>query len=469
MTDSSFLKIVVIGCGYVGLVTGACLASLGRTVVCVDTDIQKIEGILKGRLPIYEPGLDDLVKAGKESGRLSFDTKLDQALSGAKAAFIAVGTPSDPETGRADLVYVIKAAEDVARLASNDLVLVHKSTVPVGTGDQVEGLFESGTPGPDSSYHSTHQIEVASNPEFLREGQAIDDFMNPDRLVIGVNSSHAEQVLRDIYRPLTDRGVPILVMGRRSAEMVKYAANAYLAIKVAFVNEVADICEKGQADIADVARGIGLDRRISPHFLSVGPGFGGSCFPKDTSEMAGLARMLERPSRLIEAAIDSNNERKNSLVERVVTAIETHCPDKLDPDEWGSEKLSGWTIAVFGLTFKAGTDDMRDSAALSLVPDLLERGAIIQAYDPEGMENGKKALASLLDKDRQKQIHYMKSPATTVRLADMAVILTEWPQFSRLSPELLEELSMRLLLDFRNLYDPAFFASTDIIYVSLGR
>ena len=465
MTDSPPLKIVVIGCGYVGLVTGACLASLGRTVVCVDTDVQKVEGILKGRLPIYEPGLDDLVKAGKESGRLSFDTKLDQALSGAKAAFIAVGTPSDPETGRADLVYVIKAAEDVAKFANNDLVLVHKSTVPVGTGDQVEGLFESGKPGIDSS----HQIEVASNPEFLREGQAIGDFMNPDRLVIGVNSSHAEQVLRDIYRPLTDRGVPILVMGRRSAEMVKYAANAYLAIKVAFVNEVADICEKGQADIADVAHGIGLDRRISPHFLSVGPGFGGSCFPKDTSEMAGLARMLERPSRLIEAAIDSNNERKNSLAARVVTAIETHCPDKLDPDEWGSEKLSGWTIAVLGLTFKAGTDDMRDSAALSLVPDLLERGAIIQAYDPEGMDNSKKLFETILDKEAQKQIHYMKSVDSALQQADLAVILTEWPEFSHLAPDLLEKLSMRLLLDFRNLYDPAFFASTDIIYVSLGR
>ena len=465
MTDSPPLKIVVIGCGYVGLVTGTCLASLGRTVVCVDTDVQKVEGILKGRLPIYEPGLDDLVKAGKESGRLSFDTKLDQALSGAKAAFIAVGTPSDPETGRADLVYVIKAAEDVAKFASNDLVLVHKSTVPVGTGDQVEGIFESGTLGIDSS----HQIEVASNPEFLREGQAIGDFMNPDRLVIGVNSTHAEQVLRDIYRPLTDRGVPILVMGRRSAEMVKYAANAYLAIKVAFVNEVADICEKGQADIADVAHGIGLDRRISPHFLSVGPGFGGSCFPKDTSEMAGLARMLERPSRLIEAAIDSNNERKSGLAARVVTAIETHCPDKLDPDEWGSEKLSGLTIAVLGLTFKAGTDDMRDSAALSLVPDLLERGTIIQAYDPEGMDNSKKLFEAILDKEAQKRIHYMKSVDSALQQADLAVILTEWPQFSRLNPELLEKLSMQLLLDFRNLYDPAFFASTDIIYVSLGR
>ena len=460
MTDTAPLKIVVIGCGYVGLVTGACLASLGRTVVCVDTDVQKVEGILKGRLPIYEPGLDDLVKAGKESGRLSFDTKLDQALPGAKAAFIAVGTPSDPETGRADLVYVIKAAEEIAKFASNDLVLVHKSTVPVGTGDQVEGIFESGTPGIDSS----HQIEVASNPEFLREGQAIDDFMNPDRLVIGVNSGHAEQVLRDIYRPLTDRGVPILVMGRRSAEMVKYAANAYLAIKVAFVNEVADICEKGQADIADVAHGIGLDRRISPHFLSVGPGFGGSCFPKDTSEMAGLARMLERPSRLIEAAIDSNNERKSGLAARVVTAIETHHPDKLS-----SEKLSGLTIAVLGLTFKAGTDDMRDSAALSLVPDLLERGAIIQAYDPEGMENGKKIFETILDKEAQKRIHYMKSVDSALQQADLAVILTEWPEFSHLAPDLLEELSMRLLLDFRNLYDPAFFESTDIIYVSLGR
>ena len=460
MTDSPPLKIVVIGCGYVGLVTGACLASLGRTVVCVDTDVQKVEGILKGRLPIYEPGLDDLVKAGKESGRLSFDTKLDQALSGAKAAFIAVGTPSDPETGRADLVYVIKAAEDVAKFANNDLVLVHKSTVPVGTGDQVEGLFESGKPGSDSS----NQIEVASNPEFLREGQAIGDFMNPDRLVIGVNSGHAEQVLRDIYRPLTDRGVPILVMGRRSAEMVKYAANAYLAIKVAFVNEVADICEKGQADIADVAHGIGLDRRISPHFLSVGPGFGGSCFPKDTSEMAGLARMLERPSRLIEAAIDSNNERKSGLAARVVTAIQTYCPDKLS-----AEKLSGLTIAVLGLTFKAGTDDMRDSAALSLVPDLLERGAIIQAYDPEGMDNSKKLFEAILDKEAQKQIHYMKSVDSALQQADLAVILTEWPQFSRLNPELLEKLSMQLLLDFRNLYDPAFFASTDIIYVSLGR
>ena len=460
MTDTAPLKIVVIGCGYVGLVTGACLASLGRTVVCVDTDVQKVEGILKGHLPIYEPGLDDLVKAGKESGRLSFDTKLDQALPGARAAFIAVGTPSDPETGRADLVYVIKAAEDVAKLANNDLVLVHKSTVPVGTGDQVEGLFESGKP----DRHSACKIEVASNPEFLREGQAIDDFMNPDRLVIGVNSSHAEQVLRDIYRPLTDRGVPILVMGRRSAEMVKYAANAYLAIKVAFVNEVADICEKGQADIADVAHGIGLDRRISPHFLSVGPGFGGSCFPKDTSEMAGLARMLERPSRLIEAAIDSNNERKSGLAARVVTAIETHHPDKLS-----SEKLSGLTIAVLGLTFKAGTDDMRDSAALSLVPDLLERGAIIQAYDPEGMDNSKKLFETILDKEAQKQIHYMKSVDSALQQADLAVILTEWPEFSHLAPDLLEKLSMRLLLDFRNLYDPAFFASTDIIYVSLGR
>ena len=460
MTDTAPLKIVVIGCGYVGLVTGACLASLGRTVVCVDTDVQKVDGILKGRLPIYEPGLDDLVKAGKESGRLSFDTKLDQALPGAKAAFIAVGTPSDPETGRADLVYVIKAAEEIAKFASNDLVLVHKSTVPVGTGDQVEGIFESGTPGIDSS----HQIEVASNPEFLREGQAIGDFMNPDRLVIGVNSTHAEQVLRDIYRPLTDRGVPILVMGRRSAEMVKYAANAYLAIKVAFVNEVADICEKGQADIADVAHGIGLDRRISPHFLSVGPGFGGSCFPKDTSEMAGLARMLERPSRLIEAAIDSNNDRKNSLAARVVTAIETHHVDKLS-----AEKLSGWTIAVLGLTFKAGTDDMRDSAALSLVPDLLERGAIIQAYDPEGMENSKKLFETILDKEAQKRIHYMKSVEAALQQADLAVILTEWPEFSHLAPDLLEKLSMRLLLDFRNLYDPAIFAPTEVIYASLGR
>ena len=367
------MRIVMIGTGYVGLVSGACFADFGHEVVCVDKDQSKIDALLDGEIPIFEPGLDELVAKNVAAGRLSFTLDLAEALPGTDAVFIAVGTPSRRGDGHADLSYVYAAAREMAPLLPAGVVVVDKSTVPVGTGDEVERIIRETAP--------ELEFSVASNPEFLREGAAIDDFKRPDRVVIGVNDSRAEEVLAEIYRPLTRNESPLVVMSRRGAELTKYAANAFLATKIGFINEIADLCEKVGADVRDVARGIGLDSRIGNRFLMPGPGYGGSCFPKDTLALLKTGQDYESPLRIVESVVASNDQRKRSMGRKVINAL-------------GGGEQHGKTVAVLGLTFKANTDDMRDSPAISVVQALQDAGISVKAYDPEGMEQAKKQSCS---------------------------------------------------------------------------
>jgi len=433
------MRIVMIGTGYVGLVSGACFSDFGHDVVCVDKDAGKVDALLAGRIPIFEPGLDQLVANNFEAGRLAFTLDLAAAVPEADAVFIAVGTPSRRGDGHADLSYVHAAAEEMAPLLRPGAVVVTKSTVPVGTGDTVERIIRKHRPDLEFS--------VASNPEFLREGAAIDDFKRPDRVVVGVNDEHAETVLREIYRPLVRSESPLLVMSRRAAELTKYAANAFLATKISFINEIADLCERVGADVQDVAYGIGLDTRIGARFLQPGPGYGGSCFPKDTLALLKTGEDYEAPLRIVEAVVKSNESRKRSMGRKVVQAL--------------GGKAHGKTVAVLGLTFKANTDDMRDSPAIAIVQALQDAGVQIRAYDPEGMEQA----AKVIDK-----VTYCTDAYDAMDGADAAVIVTEWDAFRALDLDRVQSLlKTPLLVDLRNLYDHAELERRGFRYIGVGR
>ncbi|KRA84231.1 UDP-glucose dehydrogenase family protein [Altererythrobacter sp. Root672] len=433
------MRIVMIGSGYVGLVSGACLADFGHQVCCVDKDASKIEALHNGRIPIFEPGLDELVAKNVAAGQLEFSLDLIEALPNADAVFIAVGTPSRRGDGHADLSYVYAAAREMAPHLDPGTVVVTKSTVPVGTGDEVERIIREQCP--DLTF------SVASNPEFLREGAAIEDFKRPDRVVIGVNDDHAANVLREIYRPLLGNETRLLVMTRRAAELTKYAANAFLATKISFINEIADLCERVGADVQNVAKGIGLDTRIGARFLQPGPGYGGSCFPKDTLALLKTAQDYEAPLRIVEAVVTSNDNRKRSMGRKVIHALD-------GPPQ-------GKTVALLGLTFKANTDDMRDSPSLAIVRALQDAGVTVRAFDPEGMEQAAKVLDD---------VTYCDDAYDAMEGADAAVIVTEWDAFRALDFQRAGTvLRNSLLVDLRNLYDRADIERHGFRYVAVGR
>ncbi len=434
------MQIAMIGGGYVGLVSGACLAEFGNDVAVVETDRPKLTALREGRMPIFEPGLDRLVTENVAAGRLSFGDDIAAAVAGAEAVFIAVGTPSRRGDGHADLSYVYAAAEQVARAMTGYAVIVTKSTVPVGTGRRIAEIVRETRPD--------LEFDVASNPEFLREGSAIGDFMRPDRVAIGTESERAREVMRRLYRPLYLIEAPILFSGIETAELTKYAANAFLAMKVTFINEIADLCERTGADVHDVARGIGLDGRIGRKFLHPGPGFGGSCFPKDTLALVRIAQDAGAPSRLIEAVVSVNDARKAGMAMRVIIAC--------------GGSVRGRTVAVLGLTFKPETDDMRDSPSLPIVSRLVEDGAVVQAFDPEGMEQARPLLPD--------GVRYCRNAMDAVTGADVLVVVTEWNEFRALSPASLKA-AMRgdVVVDLRNVYDPEAMRQAGFAYHSIGR
>ncbi|MEE7476086.1 UDP-glucose/GDP-mannose dehydrogenase family protein [Methylobacterium hispanicum] len=433
------MRIAMIGSGYVGLVSGTCFADFGHQVVCVDKDPAKIAALNAGRMPIYEPGLDALVAENVEQGRLSFTTELKPAVAEADAVFIAVGTPSRRGDGFADLSFVFAAAREIAEAVNGFTVVVTKSTVPVGTGDEVERIIREIRPDAE--------VAVASNPEFLREGAAIGDFKRPDRIVVGAEDPRAEEVLREIYRPLFLNQAPILVTGRRTAELTKYAANAFLATKITFINEIADLCEQVGADVQQVARGIGLDNRIGAKFLHAGPGYGGSCFPKDTLALVKTAQDAGTPVRLVETVVAVNDSRKRAMARKVVQAC--------------GGSVRGKTVAVLGLTFKPNTDDMRDAPSLSIITGLQDAGARVRAYDPEGMEAAKPLLGG---------VAYARDAYDCAEGADALVIVTEWNAFRALDlARLGQAMAGRVLVDLRNVYDQASVQRHGFRYVSVGR
>jgi len=433
------MKIAMVGSGYVGLVSGACFADFGHDVVCIDKDQGKIDRLHAGIMPIYEPGLDDLVASNVKAGRLGFTTDLGEGIKGADAIFIAVGTPSRRGDGHADLTFVYEVAREVGEKLANDAVVVTKSTVPVGTGDEVERIIaETGT---------AHRVSVVSNPEFLREGAAIGDFKRPDRIVIGAEDEFGREVMREVYRPLFLNESPILFTSRRTSELIKYAANAFLATKITFINEMADLCEKVGVNVQDVSRGIGLDGRIGGKFLHAGPGYGGSCFPKDTQALVATGRKHDAPLRIVETVVDINEKRKQRMAEKVIAAM--------------GGKLAGKTVAVLGLTFKPETDDMRDSPSLVIVPALQAAGAALRVYDPEGMGEAKKLLSGL---------EWCEGPYQAVEGADAVVIITEWNQFRALDLDRLKRLLKQpLMIDLRNIYKPQEMSQAGFTYHSVGR
>lgn len=433
------MRIAMIGTGYVGLVSGACFAEFGVNVTCVDRDEDKIKRLNAGEIPIYEPGLDDLVKANTEAGRLVFTTDLKSAVDGAEAIFIAVGTPSRRGDGHADLSYVHGAAMDIAAHLSEYAVVVTKSTVPVGTGRQVEKIIRTACPD--------LEFDVVSNPEFLREGSAINDFMRPDRVVIGAETERAQKVMRQLYRVLYLIETPILFTGLETAELVKYAANTFLATKISFINEIADLCEKVGADVHDVARGVGLDGRIGRKFLHPGPGYGGSCFPKDTLALVKTAQDSDAPLQIIETVVRVNEQRKARMAEKIITACGGDVANK--------------TIAVLGLTFKPNTDDMRDSASLAIIPALQKAGAEVRAFDPEGMKEAKGLLTD---------VTYCDDAYDAMTDADAVVLLTEWNQFRNLDFERVKKLlKSPNMIDLRNVYSPDDMKAAGFSYTCVGR
>lgn len=435
------MKLAMIGAGYVGLVSGACFADFGHEVVCVDSDAGRVARLRRGDLTIYEPGLDVLVAGNVAVGRLGFDTDIASAVKDADAVFIAVGTPSRRGDGHADLSYVYGAAREIAGALDGFTLVVTKSTVPVATGDKVERIIREARPDAE--------FEVASNPEFLREGSAIEDFKRPDRVVIGAESERAREWLRLIYRPLSLNETPILFTDRRTAELTKYAANALLATKVAFINEMADICERTGGNVQQVARGIGLDRRIGPKFLHAGPGYGGSCFPKDTQALARIAASVEAPSRIVEAVIASNAERKSRMADRVIEAC--------------GGSVSGRRIGILGVTFKPNTDDMRDAPSCEIVSGLRDKGADVYAYDPVGMD----AAAEL---GAFSGVTWCEDAYATMAGADAVVIITEWDQFRALDlNRMREEMQAPVLVDMRNVYTPEETRKAGLKYISVGR
>ncbi|WP_395676642.1 UDP-glucose dehydrogenase family protein [Inquilinus sp.] len=434
------MRIAMIGSGYVGLVSGTCFSELGHDVICVDRDPERIEKLRRNIMPIYEPGLDALVAKNVAGGRLAFTTDLKAAVDGADAVFIAVGTPSRRGDGRADLTYVYAAAAEIANALTGYAVVVTKSTVPVGTGREVAAII--GKTRPDADF------DVASNPEFLREGAAINDFMRPDRVVIGVESDRARDVLSSIYRPLYLIERPIVSTTLETAELIKYASNSFLAMKITFINEVANLCEKVGADVHDVAKAIGLDGRIGPKFLHPGPGYGGSCFPKDTLAFAQTAQDYGARQHVVETVIEVNERRKAEMTDRIVAAFGGSVRDR--------------TIAVLGLTFKPNTDDMREAPSLTILPALLQAGARIQAFDPEGMEEARKHLPP--------GIIYATSAYDVLEGADGTVVLTEWNEFRGLDLKRMRE-AMRgdVFIDLRNVYKPGEMTSAGFSYQGLGR
>ena len=434
------MKIVMIGTGYVGLVSGACFSEFGFDVTCVDKDEKKIAKLHKGDIPIYEPGLDELVGRNYAAGRLSFTTDLGSAVAQADAVFIAVGTPTRRGDGHADLSYVHAAAAEIAAHLDGYTVIVTKSTVPVGTGQQVSDIVRKTRPDAD--------FDVASNPEFLREGSAINDFMRPDRVVVGTSSERAVDVMRQLYRPLFLIETPILFTSLETAELTKYAANAFLAVKISYINQIADLCEKVNADVHDVAKGMGLDKRIGGKFLHPGPGYGGSCFPKDTLALVKTAELFESDVPLVSGVVSYNSERKQEMAQRVIDAMQGD--------------VAGKKIAILGLAFKPETDDMRESPSIELITELTKKGALVTAYDPAAIEEAKQHLPA--------SVTYAETTAACLKGADCAVLVTEWNEFRALTPLSFTELMAgNVLVDLRNVYDPSAIRAANIHYSSIGR
>jgi UDPglucose 6-dehydrogenase len=429
----------MVGAGYVGLVSGACLADFGHEVTCIDKDPAKISSLMDGVMPIYEPGLAELVAANVKAGRLAFTSDLAEAMDGAEAIFIAVGTPSRRGDGHADLTYVYEVAREIGQHLKTPAAIVTKSTVPVGTGDEVERIIrESGT---------SAQFAVVSNPEFLREGAAIGDFKRPDRIVIGAENEFGRQLMSEVYRPLFLNRAPILFTSRRSAELIKYAANAFLATKITFINEMADLCEKVGGDVQDVARGIGLDGRIGPKFLHAGPGYGGSCFPKDTLALLKTAEDYDSPTRIVEAVVKVNDSRKRAMGRKVIEAL--------------GGTARGKRVALLGLTFKPNTDDMRDAPSIAIAQALVDAGAQVSAYDPEGME---------LAKPLMPEVEMAENSYAAIEGADAVVIVTEWDAFRALDlKRVMSLVNAPLLVDLRNIYEPEEMRAAGFTYISVGR
>jgi UDPglucose 6-dehydrogenase len=433
------MRIAMIGTGYVGLVSGACFADFGHHVTCVDKDERKIDALLRGEIPIFEPGLDALVASNVKSGRLGFSLDLSEAVKSADAVFIAVGTPSRRGDGHADLTYVHAAAREIAANLRDFTVVITKSTVPVGTGDEVERIIKEANPDAD--------VAVASNPEFLREGAAIRDFKHPDRIVVGTDDERARKVISEIYRPLYLNQAPVMYTGRRTAELIKYAANAFLATKITFINEIADLAERTGADVQDVARGIGLDNRIGAKFLHAGPGFGGSCFPKDTRALVKTGQDYDAPLRIVEAVLSVNDNRKRAMARKVQAVL--------------GGNLRGKTVGVLGLTFKPNTDDMREAPSIPLITALQDMGATVQAYDPVGMEQARHELPDII---------YCDDAYACAEGADALVIVTEWEQFRALDlAQLKARMKQSVIVDLRNVYRPEEMAEAGFKYESVGR
>src|SRR5262245_37204911 len=433
------MRIAMIGCGYVGLVSGACFADFGHRVACVDKDANRVKSLIGGIMPIYEPDLEALVARNSGEGRLTFTTELAEAVRSADAVFIAVGTPSRRGDGHADLSYVYNSAREIAAALDGFTVVITKSTVPVGTGDEVERIIRETRPDAD--------FAVVSNPEFLREGSAIRDFKHPDRIVVGTDDARAKEVLAEVYRPLYLNAAPILYVERRTAELIKYSANAFLATKITFINEIAELCEKVGADVQDVARGIGLDNRIGSQFLHAGPGFGGACFPEDAVALIKTAQDNDAPLRIVETVVAVNDTRKRAMARKIVAAL--------------GGAVRGKSIALLGLTFKPNTDDMRDAPSIPLITALQDLGAKVRAYDPEGMEQAKLVLSN---------VTYCKDPYACAEQADALVIVTEWEQFRALDLDLLKRvMKSPVLVDLRNIYLPDEMMQRGFTYESVGR
>jgi UDPglucose 6-dehydrogenase len=433
------MRVAMIGAGYVGLVSGACIADFGHQVICIDKDLTKLEALQRGEIPIFEPGLHDLVRSNAKAGRLSFSIEVEEAVRAAEVVFIAVGTPSRRGDGHADLSYVFEAAREIASALNGFTVVITKSTVPVGTGDEVERIIREVRPDAD--------FAVVSNPEFLREGAAIHDFKHPDRIVVGTDEERAKNVVSEIYRPLSLNQAPILFTSRRTAELIKYAANAFLATKVTFINEIADLCEKVGADVQEVARGIGLDNRIGAKFLHAGPGFGGSCFPKDLRALIKTAQDNDVPLRILEAVAAVNDTRKRAMARKVSAMF--------------SGALRGKTVAVLGLTFKPNTDDMREAPSLALITALQDMGARVRGFDPAGMGQAQALLTDVV---------YCENAYDCAEAADALVIVTEWEQFRALDLEHLRDLmACPVIVDLRNIYRPEEVHRHGFAYACVGR
>ena len=433
------MRIAMIGAGYVGLVSGACFADFGHTVTCVDTHAGKIQALKKGEIPIYEPGLAELVASNVKAERLDFTTSLAEGVADADAVFIAVGTPSRRGDGHADLSYVYQAARDIAGAISRYTVVVTKSTVPVGTGDEVERIIRE--------TRAEAEFAVVSNPEFLREGAAITDFKRPDRIVVGTEDERARQVMTELYRPLFLNQSPLLFTSRRTAELTKYAANAFLATKITFINEIADLCEQVGGNVQDVARGIGLDNRIGSKFLHAGPGYGGSCFPKDTLALMKTAQDYGTPVRIVETVVAVNDQRKRAMARKVLAAVGGNLRDK--------------TVAVLGLTFKPNTDDMRDSPSIPLITALQDMGAKVRGYDPEGMAQAREVLSN---------VTYADGPYDCAKGADVLVIVTEWEQFRALDLDAIKAaMNKPVIVDLRNIYPAEEMKKHGFAYTGVGR